>query len=105
VFFGGIASERVFADVIAHGDGWLPIEGFGWTIADIDRLRRRASESGRDPTSVRVVVYSATPDQAAADAYLEAGVDQIVYALPPNDFQHVDPALTAASAINQRLGN
>ncbi len=104
VLFGGVASDRVFADVIAHGDGWMPIEGFGWTVTDITQLRAQAEAAGRDPATVRIVAYSATPDQATAENYLEAGVSEIVYALPPAPADQVEPVLAAAAQIANQLG-
>jgi alkanesulfonate monooxygenase SsuD/methylene tetrahydromethanopterin reductase-like flavin-dependent oxidoreductase (luciferase family) len=85
--------------VIAHGDGWMPIEGFGWSIDDIHRLREAAEAAGGDPATVRVIVYSATPDRNRADTYADAGVDEIVYALPTTRDDIARQALAAAGAI------
>ncbi len=99
VLFGGIASDRVFDDVISHADGWMPIEHFGWDIEDVARLRHQAEDAGRDPAEIRVVVYSATPDPALADSYAAVGIDEIVYSLPPTAIDMVEPVLDAAAAI------
>ncbi len=59
---GGAARDSVFAAVVSHADGWLPIGGGGLGQA-IPRLAARAEEAGRDPASLSVVPFGTLADQ------------------------------------------
>lgn len=98
IHYGGRASDALFADIAAHGDGWLPIEGFGTVIPHLARLRRAFVAGGRDPDQAVVSVFSSTGDPRMLEQYESAGVDRIVVWLPPDDRLVVRAALDAYGA-------
>jgi len=69
--------------VIEYGDGWIPIPGRGAVALGegTTRLRELAAERGRPP--VPVTVFGARPDPEVLDHYAEAGVDRVLFSLPP----------------------
>ncbi len=95
---GGRASARLFADVAAYGDGWMPIEGFGAITEHMSTLRRAFEAVGRDPESAVVTVYSSAGDIETMATYAAAGVDRVVVWLPPADTGSVLAALDAHRA-------
>ena len=66
-----------------YGDGWIPIPGRGAVkLTDgTARLRDWAAEQGRTP--VPVTVFGARPDPEVLDHYGAAGVNRVLFTLPP----------------------
>jgi len=83
--------------VAEYCDGWMPIGA----RAPIDlpgrvaELWRRAERAGRDPRSLSVTVFGATPERAALDALERAGVARAVFMLPSEERDRVLPLLDA----------
>jgi probable F420-dependent oxidoreductase len=74
--------KAVLADVVAWGDGWMPIEGPMPVLKLLARLHDQAAEAGRDPAGLTVHVSYAAPTHENLDAYRDAGVDGVVLQLP-----------------------
>jgi probable F420-dependent oxidoreductase len=69
---------------VRYGDGWIPIGGREDDLGKaIPEFRRMAEEAGRDPASLEVTVYGVAASEKVAAKYLEAGVDRVVFGLPP----------------------
>jgi hypothetical protein len=73
----------VFKRVVAWGDGWMPVrvtpEQVKMGRATLDEL---AEAAGRDPKSIRLMVYNATPDPDEIKQLEEAGADSATVSLP-----------------------
>ena len=69
--------------VVEYGDGWIPIPGRGALPLGegTARLREMAADAGREPPPV--VVFGARPQAEVLDHYAAAGVDRVLFALPP----------------------
>jgi probable F420-dependent oxidoreductase len=80
--------------VMEYGDGWIPIPGRGAVPLGegTARLREMAAEQGRPP--VPVTVFGARPDPEVISHYREAGVDRVLFSIPPvpapEAFKHLD---------------
>ncbi|HVW34231.1 MAG TPA: LLM class flavin-dependent oxidoreductase, partial [Acidimicrobiia bacterium] len=74
---------NTLARVLEYGDGWIPIPGRGAvTLGEgTAKLREMAAEQGRGP--IPVTVFGARPDPEVIAHYAEAGVDRVLFALPP----------------------
>ena len=85
IVIGG-AADRVFERIVKHADGWLPNRVTPTALkghrAELDRL---ATDAGRDPASIKIIVYGQQPDRGLVEALTEAGADEVV--LRP---QHVE---------------
>ncbi|WP_236243015.1 LLM class F420-dependent oxidoreductase [Streptomyces sp. CC228A] len=82
ILVGGSAGPRLFADIAAYADGWLPIGGSG--LADsIPQLSEAWERAGRHPKDLRVVPYAVRPTPGKLAHYAELGVDEVVVQLPP----------------------
>ncbi len=104
IHLGARATSKVFSDIAAWGDGWIPIEGFGDIVSQIPRLRAAFANQGRDPQSALVTVFSSQGDAEMLDRYREAGVNRVVVWLPPAESTAVIEALDAYAARLDELG-
>jgi probable F420-dependent oxidoreductase len=73
---GGLARQRA----VDLGCGWMPIHGREEIFDGIADLHRRADEAGKPRSSV--TVWSAEPDAALVDRYVQAGVERVVLTMP-----------------------
>jgi alkanesulfonate monooxygenase SsuD/methylene tetrahydromethanopterin reductase-like flavin-dependent oxidoreductase (luciferase family) len=96
--FGGAASPKLFAHVVEYADGWMPLGGGGLDTA-IPELRRTFEAAGRDPSSARVIVSGALPDEAKLDRLRVKGADEALFFLPSGDRDVVLPALDQCAAV------
>ncbi|OII60712.1 LLM class F420-dependent oxidoreductase [Streptomyces sp. CC53] len=82
ILVGGSAGPRLFADIAAYADGWLPIGGSGLTET-VPQLREAWERAGRDPKDLQVVPYAVRPTPGKLARFAELGVDEVVVQLPP----------------------
>ena len=84
IWMGG-HGPKVLARVAEFCDGWMPIGFLAAKLAeDIRSLRRLASERGRDPKSLEISVFWAPAERAVIDEYEAAGVDRVLFGIPPD---------------------
>jgi probable F420-dependent oxidoreductase len=95
VLMGGYG-PTTFERVIQFCEGWLPI-GFRASAADlvpkITDLRRQSEAAGRDPKTISITVFGASPDAATLDELAKAGVERTVLMLPAAQRDTVLPLL------------
>jgi probable F420-dependent oxidoreductase len=102
VLLGASPTARVFDQIVAWADGWLPVPFLGHTPDDVVKLRHAAEDAGRDPASLTIVVDGLPADPALMDPWAEIGVDAI---LVPADSEPLDallPGLDGAAAVIER---
>jgi probable F420-dependent oxidoreductase len=90
----GSNAKRALERVVDYCDGWMPI-GVRTKdlLADLERLRRLASERGRDPASITVSLFGAPSDADALRRLRDAGVRRAVLGLPSAPADVVLPLL------------
>ena len=81
----GSGSARGRQRVVDWCDGWMPIAGRDDVLAGIADLRVRADRAGRDPRSISITIFGATTTAQRIDEYRAAGVERVVFALPPSE--------------------
>lgn len=81
VLLGAGGTDQVFDHVIEYCDGWMPPLHEG-IIANIQRLRARAADKGRDPATIEVDVISRDRSAKLFEQYREAGVQRVIIHLP-----------------------
>ena len=93
ILMGG-DGPKTFDRVIEFCDGWVPIgirsPNLAAKVAD---LRQRAEAAGRDPNSISVSVFGVKPDRQAIDELADAGVERVIFGLPPAESDVVLPKL------------
>jgi probable F420-dependent oxidoreductase len=102
VILGASPGQRSFDAIVEWGDGWFPVPFWGHSPADADRLRARASDAGRDPSTVAIIVDGVLPDPAMLDPWHEAGAEAALVVAPPEELDAVLPVLDAAAALIDR---
>ncbi|HXH21334.1 MAG TPA: LLM class F420-dependent oxidoreductase [Dehalococcoidia bacterium] len=94
VLMGGDGATT-FDRVIEFCDGWMPIQrgrsGADRLIEKAAELRRRAQVAGRDPDTISISVFGATPDRDTVRRYEDAGVERVIFGLPPAPREAVEP--------------
>ena len=81
----GSGSARGRQRVVDWCDGWMPIAGRDDVLAGIADLRVRADRAGRDPRSISITIFGASTTAQRIDEYRAAGVERVVFALPPSE--------------------
>ena len=89
--------------VARYGDGWMPIDGrqradFGAAIAELNDL---AAEAGRGPLPVSL--FGAGSDPARIEKHAKAGVDRLVFVLPPAPADVVLPKLEERARLAEQF--
>jgi probable F420-dependent oxidoreductase len=88
---GGFPHGAVRA--IEHGDGWMPIGGRMDVVDILPRFRQMVAEAGREPDDLPVTSFGAAPDEDQVSRSADAGVDRVVFGLPPEKADTVLPML------------
>jgi probable F420-dependent oxidoreductase len=99
VWVGGMG-RKVFDRVLAYGDGWFP----NWDTDIEDRmaeLSRRAEEAGRG--RIPVTFFGAAEDRAQLERLQAAGVDRVLFYLPPRPADEVEAAADRIAALTAGL--
>ncbi len=91
---------------VRYGDGWMPQV----TSADkaplsevIPRFRQMASEAGRDPASLRIVIGAQPPDPTLIESYAKLGVDMVYPSLPSEPADKIMPMLDLWADLMRRF--
>jgi alkanesulfonate monooxygenase SsuD/methylene tetrahydromethanopterin reductase-like flavin-dependent oxidoreductase (luciferase family) len=85
---------------VAYADGWMPIGGRGGdTLALLAPFRDMLKAAGRKEADVPVTLFGVGPDGEALKRARDAGVDRIVFAVPPEPKDKVLPRLDKAAAL------
>ena len=89
--------------VARYGDGWMPIDGrnredFAPAIAELNDL---AAEAGRGPMTVSL--FGAGSNPARLEKHAKAGVDRIVFLVPPAPADVVLPKLEANARLAEQF--
>lgn len=82
IILGG-ETDHTLRRVVDYCDGWFPRPRPGFEPAQaVDRLRRMASEKGRDFATLSITVFGAPPDEASLAGYAKAGIQSALLAIP-----------------------
>lgn len=89
--------------VARYGDGWMPIDGrnrddFAPAIAELNDL---AAEQGRGPMSVSL--FGSGPNPARIEKHAKAGVDRIVFLVPPAPADVVLPMVEERARLAEQF--
>lgn len=85
---GGAAGPKLFAEIAARTDGWMPVGGRGLTET-LPVLRTVWEEAGRDPKTLQIVPYAVLPSPGKLAHYEQLGCEEVVLQLPSGDEREV----------------
>ena len=98
----GVNTPKARERVVEYCDGWFPLAGrAGDLAAGIADLRRLAEKAGRNPKSLSVSVYAATPEESIVRQYEQAGAERTVFNLPSAERDTVLPILDKCAKLTQ----
>jgi len=98
----GVNTPNARQRVVEYCDGWLPIAArAGDLTAGVADLRDRAKRAGRDPNSLTVSVFSATPTEEALRQYQNSGAERAIFPLPSSGRDEILPILDRLAKLTQ----
>jgi probable F420-dependent oxidoreductase len=98
----GNNTPKAIERVVEYCDGWFPIAArAGDLTAGIADLRRLAEKAGRDPQSLSVSVFAASPEEGAVRSYEKAGVERAIFPLPSAGRDTILPLLDRYAKLAQ----
>ncbi|MBS0517803.1 MAG: LLM class F420-dependent oxidoreductase [Proteobacteria bacterium] len=82
ILLGG-ETDHTLRRVVDYCDGWFPRPRDGFEPAQaVERLRRMASERGRDFSTLSITVFGAPADEATLAGYRKVGIQRALLAIP-----------------------
>ena len=101
VIIGGDGANTL-QRVVRYGDGWMPIGRRADFKARIDELNQLSAAAGR--ADIPVTIFGAAPKPEVIDAYAEAGVERLLFHLPPAPRDEVLPLLDQRAELVRQHG-
>ena len=90
---------------VRYGNGWIPIGGRHDDLEiHVPEFRRMAEAAGRDPMSLEVSSYGIAPREKVVARYRAAGVDRVVFGLPPAPRDEILPLLDHCAELARNPG-
>ena len=96
IIMGAAAGPKTTADIVEYCDGWLPLATRMDITTEVKRIRQAVEDAGRDPHEFQVIAYGAKTDRI--EELVDAGVNQVVFSLPPLGEDVVIPKLDSWAA-------
>ncbi|MCY4533417.1 MAG: TIGR03619 family F420-dependent LLM class oxidoreductase [Gammaproteobacteria bacterium] len=85
MFLGG-ETIHTLRRIVKYGDGWLPRARWPEKVLEgVTTLRQLAEEEGREPSSINISIFAMPPDPDWVSRFTDAGVDRLIFFLPPDD--------------------
>jgi probable F420-dependent oxidoreductase len=82
VILGG-ETDHTLRRVIEYCDGWFPRPRGGFDVVQgVERLRRMATEKGRNPSTLTTIVFGAPNEAKVLEGYEKAGIQSALLAVP-----------------------
>ncbi|MEZ5245133.1 MAG: LLM class F420-dependent oxidoreductase [Acidimicrobiales bacterium] len=82
-----------------YGNGWMPINGRGSMLDELEVLAEESAKNDRDPSEIELTLYAAPPDVDEVKRHDDAGVHRFVFGLPPSGADVLLPLLDAYAEV------
>jgi probable F420-dependent oxidoreductase len=102
VLLGASPGPRTFAAIADWADGWFPVPFWGHVPRHATDLRQLATDRGRDPKELAVVVDGVLADPAMLDPWAEVDAEAALVAVASVPLDEALPSLDAAAALLDR---
>ena len=76
-----------------YGNGWMPINGRGSMLDELDVLAEECRKNDRDVSEIELSLYMAPPNADVAKQHEDAGVSRFIFGLPPAPAEKLLPML------------
>ncbi len=90
---------------VRYGNGWIPIAGrgefnpHGW----IEDRNVACEKAGRDPAEVEISIYGAPTDLSQLEELMNAGINRVVFGLPPEGTEPVMSVLDSLTELKEKF--
>jgi probable F420-dependent oxidoreductase len=91
IIMGAAAGPKTLADMVEFCDGWLPNAARHDIGGQVKRVREAVADADRDPAAFEVSAFSA--EIPMIDGLREAGIDRVIFTMPPVGPELVIPKL------------
>ena len=91
IVMGAAPGPKTLKDIAEYCDGWIPIATRYDVPSQVARVREAVADAGRDPEKFEVTAQGAKLE--LLDSLAEAGVDRVLFNLPPLGPEVVIPKL------------
>jgi probable F420-dependent oxidoreductase len=91
---------------IRYGNGWMPqVTATDKTPLSelIPRFRQQATEAGRDPATMPIIIGAQPPDPSLIESYARLGVDMVYPSLPSEPADKILPMLDSWAEIMRKF--
>lgn len=82
-----------------YGNGWMPINGRGSMLDELDVLADECDKNDRDISEIELSLYMAPVDADVAKEHEAAGVHRFIFGLPPAPAETLLPILDRQAAV------
>lgn len=82
-----------------YGDGWMPINGRGSMLDELDTLAEECRKNDRAVSDIELSLYMAPAKADVAKEHEDAGVSRFIFGLPPADADTLLPLLDAQAEV------
>ena len=90
---------------VAYANGWMPIGGRGGDVlATLPPFREMLKTAGRPESEVPVTLFGVGMDGEALKRARDAGVDRVVFGVPPDAKEKVLPPLDKGAKLMREMG-
>ena len=89
---------------IRYGQGWIPVAGRGDIADQVPAFRKMVEESGRDPATLPISMFSAKDDLDVLKRFRDLGVARVTVSLPSAPADQVLPILDRWAEHKAKLG-
>ncbi len=103
VIVGG-AFPHAARRAIRYGQGWIPVAGRGDIADQVPAFRKMVEESGRDPATLPISMFSAKDDLDTLKRFRDLGVARVTVSLPSAPSDQVLPILDRWAEHKAKLG-
>jgi len=103
VIVGG-AFPHAARRAIRYGQGWIPVAGRGDIADQVPAFRKMVEESGRDPATLPISMFSAKDDLDVLKRFRDLGVARVTVSLPSAPADQVLPILDRWAEHKAKLG-
>ncbi len=99
----GAESKWAYDRVVDYCDGWMPINGRGDLRAGLEELKASCERAERNFDELNLTVFGMGPQEERATEIIEMGVHRLVFGLPSDTADKVEPMMDGYAKLAESL--